>query len=111
MSLTKEQLLAIPPVHDDGWDLPKILSDFEVSLESPDDAGLIILYSSYTYENYEGSAVVLGYRPVTGLFFYVEGGHCSCYGLEGQWDETSLTVEELNEFDKRGHHAVSNWIK
>ena len=107
---TKEQLLALPVVIHDDWDLPSIMSDFQTALEEGKDDGLLILYASYTYECYEGDAVVVGYRPSTGLFFYVEGGHCSCYGLEGQWEETSLTVEEVNEFYQRGHRAITNWI-
>lgn len=48
---------------------------------------LSILYADYTYEDYNGDAYVLGYNKETNKFFEVHGSHCSCYGLEDQWDE------------------------
>lgn len=46
-----------------------------------------LLYADYTYEDYTGDAYVLGYDKQKKQFFEVHGSHCSCYGLEGQWDE------------------------
>lgn len=48
-----------------------------------------ILVAEYTYEDYSGSALVLYERG--GRLYEVQGGHCSCYGLEDQWspEETS----------------------
>lgn len=43
-----------------------------------------ILLASYDNEDYEGSAYVLFERD--GKLWEVTGGHCSCNGLEGQWD-------------------------
>ncbi len=45
-----------------------------------------ILFADYTYESYSGDSYVLGYDKESKLFFEVTGSHCSCYGLEGQWD-------------------------
>lgn len=45
-----------------------------------------LLYADYTYEDDSGDAYVLGYDKSKKQFFEVHGGHCSCYGLEGQWD-------------------------
>lgn len=45
-----------------------------------------ILYADYTYENYSGDAYVLGFDKEQNKFFEVHGSHCSCYGLEGQWE-------------------------
>lgn len=50
-------------------------------------SNLILLYADYTYEDYSGDAYVLGYNKDKKQFFEVHGSHCSCYGLEGQWDE------------------------
>lgn len=47
----------------------------------------LLLYADYTYENYSGDAYILGYNKNKKQFFEVHGGHCSCNGLEGQWDE------------------------
>jgi len=52
-----------------------------------------ILFASYTYECYEGDAFVLFRKD--GKLFEVNGGHCSCYGLEGQWDPEETTKEAL----------------
>jgi len=52
-----------------------------------------ILLAAYTYESYEGDAFVL-FRQ-NGKLYEVNGGHCSCYGLEGQWDPEETTKEAL----------------
>ena len=52
-----------------------------------------ILLASYTYECYEGDAFVLFRKD--GKLYEVNGGHCSCYGLEGQWDPEETTKEAL----------------
>jgi hypothetical protein len=48
-----------------------------------------VLIAIYTYEDYWGSAFVLFERD--GKLYEVNGSHCSCYGLETQWEpeETS----------------------
>lgn len=61
--------------------------------------GVNILFASYTYENYSGTAFVLFEKG--GKLYEVNGGHCSCYGLEGQWEpeETSWESIKIREFD------------
>lgn len=61
--------------------------------------GVNILFASYTYENYEGSAFVLFEK--CGALYEVNGSHCSCYGLEGQWnpEETSWEAIKLRNFN------------
>lgn len=61
-----------------------------------DDAalkGAKILFASYTYEDYSGSAYVLFKRD--GKLFEVEGGHCSCFGLETQWEPSETSKAAL----------------
>lgn len=55
---------------------------------------LEILYADYTYENYFGDAYVLGYNTEKKKWFEVHGSHCSCYGLEGQWEEEYYDSEK-----------------
>lgn len=55
---------------------------------------IIILYASYTYEDYSGSSEVFFYDKRDGKFYEVHGGHCSCYGLEDQWEP-----EEIGSMD------------
>ena len=47
---------------------------------------IIILYADYTYEDYSGYSEVYFFDKRDGLFYEVHGGHCSCYGLEDQWE-------------------------
>ena len=52
-----------------------------------------ILFASYTYEGYEGSAWVLFTNQ--GKLYEVNGSHCSCNGLEGQWEPEEVNLVEL----------------
>jgi hypothetical protein len=42
-----------------------------------------VILAAYHQESYEGDAWVI-YRNGD-KYYTVDGGHCSCYGLEGQW--------------------------
>lgn len=59
-----------------------LIEDFRIKPEVLD--GVDILVASYTYEDYTGDAYVLFRQG--GKLFEVHGGHCSCYGLEDQWE-------------------------
>ena len=52
-----------------------------------------ILFASYGQDNYSGDAFVLA--VVEGKLYEVNGSHCSCYGLEGQWELEETTIEAL----------------
>jgi hypothetical protein len=52
-----------------------------------------ILLAAYTDEDYTGDAYVLARKD--GKLYEVEGGHCSCYGLEDQWKPMEVTIEYL----------------
>lgn len=52
-----------------------------------------ILFATYTYEEYSGEAFVLFERK--GKLYEVNGSHCSCYGLEGQWSPEEVNLKEL----------------
>ena len=47
-----------------------------------------ILFASYGGGSYDGDALVLFEQD--GKLFEVHGSHCSCYGLEGQWQDVPL---------------------
>ena len=51
-----------------------------------------LLFASYGGGSYEGDAFVLFRKD--GVLYEVNGSHCSCYGLEGQWkpEETSVAA-------------------
>lgn len=63
------------------------------ALDSVEFQGIDVLLASYANANYSGDAFVLFRR---GLDLYeVNGGHCSCHGLEGQWSPELTTIEAL----------------
>jgi hypothetical protein len=52
-----------------------------------------ILFASYNCGNWEGEAWVLLEKE--GKLFEVNAQHCSCYGVEGQWEPEQVSLEEL----------------
>jgi hypothetical protein len=85
------------------------LGDFECkadviekfSLKLDDLKQCKILLAWYGYGDYDGSAFVLFERD--GKLYEVNGGHCSCYGLEGQWEPEVISVEQLMHRIDNGH--------
>jgi hypothetical protein len=69
----------------DGW--AGVQEEFKMTEPEPDE----VLWAHYTYESYDGQAEV-AYRRGD-KYYIVEGGHCSCYGLEDQWDPEEYTFE------------------
>lgn len=65
--------------------------DFEIEMSTLDE--IEILIASYTYEDCNGIAFVLFEKG--GKLFEVNGSHCSCYRLEGQWESEETTLEAL----------------
>lgn len=79
----------------DDWDTGKLaglLEDFNITPGDISDGE--ILFASYTYENYSGSALVIFERA--GHVYEVHGSHCSCFGLEGQWAAEETSWAALN---------------
>lgn len=52
-----------------------------------------ILFATYGCQEYEGSAWVLFERD--GKLFEVNGSHCSCYGLEDQFEPEETRLEAI----------------
>lgn len=68
--------------------------DVEKEFEAPGclkDAEALFAY--YSYEDYQGSALVVFTRE--GKLYEVNGSHCSCRGLEGQWSPEETTLQFL----------------
>lgn len=86
----------------DDWEnegITQLVEDFEIK---EDISGYEILFAAYTYEDYSGDAVVLAQKD--GKLFEVHGGHCSCYGLEGQWECEEVSGDALLKRLNEGHH-------
>lgn len=65
----------------------------QFSLGENDLRGYKILFAWYGYGSYDGSAFVLVSRGRK--LYEVNGSHCSCYGLEGQWSLEATSVDAL----------------
>lgn len=82
-----------------------IKSDFEITDDELE--GVEILLAFYTYEDYSGDAFVL-FRK-NGKLFEVNAGHCSCYGLEHQWEPEETIIESLEHRLNEGNLGVDTW--
>lgn len=69
--------------------------------------GVTVLLASYGTPSYEGYAFVLFERG--GKLYEVNGAHCSCYGLEGQWEPEETTVETLRHRLENGALGSSSY--
>lgn len=66
-----------------------------------------ILFASYSYANYDGDAWVLFEKD--GILYEVNGSHCSCYGLEGQWEPEEVSLKELEHRLLNGTWGEDDW--
>lgn len=51
-----------------------------------DDSDIKLCFAAYFPGDYCGDATVFYYRKSTKKYYEAYGSHCSCYGLEGQWE-------------------------
>ena len=80
----------------DSW--ADVCRYFEEEVAEPDE----VLLAVYDIDGYEGSADVI-YRNGE-QYYWVHGSHCSCYGLEGQFDPEEYSAELLVAALRRGYH-------
>ena len=72
--------------------------EFQMDMPEPDD----VIYAEYDTPYYEGYANVI-YRNGD-RYYWAYGSHCSCYGLENQWDPEEYDARQLVEVLGRGNH-------
>jgi hypothetical protein len=65
----------------------------EFNTPEAEQEGVEILFADYTTCCYSGSAFIL-FRQ-NGKLYEVNGGHCSCNGLEGQWSPEECSVGDI----------------
>lgn len=80
----------------DSW--ADVCREFQEVIDLPDE----VLLAVYDCELYEGYANVI-YRQAD-RYYWVHGSHCSCYGLEEQWDPEEYSADLLIEALRRGDH-------
>ena len=77
--------------HSETGDLDEENANLKAMYEEIADVEVLLAY--YDYEDYTGLAFVLFRKD--GKLYEVNGSHCSCYGLAGQWEPEETTVEAL----------------
>ena len=68
-----------------------IVSNFQIDASALD--GIEIIYAEYDCEYYEGNAFILFRKD--GKLYEVNGSHCSCNGLEEQWEPEETTLAAM----------------
>lgn len=91
-------------------DTPEEIADYwgDSTDAERDLCGAILLEAWYTHEDYEGEAYVFYWKA--GKFYSVYGAHCSCEGLEGQWEPEETTPEDEDRFGKLSSRVLANFI-
>lgn len=69
-----------------------------------------ILIGEQSEQNYDGQSFFL-LIDKKGLLYEVHGGHCSCYGFEGQFELEKTTIEALTFIAKAEHSSMSRGVK
>lgn len=90
---TLKQLIKQAPVFLHDWaesKLEGLKQDFSVYTQCERTK---ILFATYSYQDYSGDAWVL--FEMDGILYEVNGSHCSCYGLEGQWEPEVVELKAL----------------
>lgn len=106
--MTFLESLRVNPVYIDSF---SCRSDVFSEFAKNEDDDIEILYANYWTGSYEGSATVIYYRQSTGKYYEVYGSHCSCYGLERQWDEDEeIVAEELLKRISELKHMYENYL-
>lgn len=73
-----------------GWGTEHTLPEYE---------NVIPVFAIYEHESYEGSAVVAFVQNEELKIVY--GSHCSCMGLEGQWDPETVPWKIAGDFIRK----------
>lgn len=83
-------------------------SDYDENYEKQliDLSGINILLAYYRYEDYNGEAFVLFEKD--GQLYEVNGSHCSCYGLENQWEPRLTELKGIAYRLNEGHMVEEN---
>lgn len=72
------------------------------SFQVEDHQGKVIIFAAYDCQDYEGYAKVVFVE--NGKLYMVSGSHCSCYGLEDQWDPEEMPIVALKKIALDGDY-------
>ncbi|KXZ22384.1 hypothetical protein P4T89_12790 [Bacillus nakamurai] len=108
-----QEIIAQEPVFLNDWsNKEEVLSDFDgeqwnYCSDKKVDRDVNILFASYGHANYSGNAWVLFEKD--GELYEVNGSHCSCYGLEGQYSPEVVVLSELENRLVNGTFGEDDW--
>lgn len=86
-----------------GWSSKEEMRN-DFSINNSDLDGINIIIAAYEQGGYDGAAFVLFEK--NGTYFEVNGSHCSCYGLEGQWKPEEVYIDALKHRVENGYFYV-----
>ncbi|MEM4395821.1 MAG: hypothetical protein QXW48_04500 [Thermoplasmata archaeon] len=66
-----------------------------------------IIFASYVYQDYQGDAFVLVEKD--GKLYEVNAGHCSCYGLENQFNLEETSIAALVKYLTSDIYGLDFW--
>lgn len=75
---------------------------FEITMPEPE-----YVWATYESGGYDGSAIVI-YKQGNN-WYQVYGSHCSCYGLEGQWEPEILDIKLHFEALAEGKSLIAGY--
>lgn len=88
-----------------------VIDQYHASKHALDGAKMYLAW--YGYGSYCGSSLVVYEKG--GRLYEVNGSHCSCYGLEGQWEpeETSWNALSMRDLsgECEGSYEAHLWLK
>jgi hypothetical protein len=79
----------------------KEVKDWFEESYADDDNEYQVIAAEYDTGDWQGDAFVLLKKG--DQYFEINGGHCSCHGLEGQWDLEETTEGALKHRYHHGH--------
>lgn len=82
-----------------------IVEDFEIDISELN--GATILFARYWGCSWDGTAFVLFLRD--GKLYEVNANHCSCFGLEGQWEPEEAYIAELRHRMDEGEFGIDRF--
>jgi len=101
---------AIKPEFVENWSCEDdVFSDFCIDehISGPNPMkGVKILFACYKTGGYSGQGFVLFKKGRK--YYEVNGSHCSCYGLEGQWSPEEVVMKELITRAERNMSCCEN---
>lgn len=87
----------------EDFDYSSVVKNFEIDEQEPKR-----IWACYDNGGWEGSATIVFERG--DQWYLVEGSHCSCYGLEGQWKPEKFDPREHLKAVKDGKRIAGAYL-